>query len=169
MHRGVCLLQSAEQPTTATGLAAEHPGDSQPPCAPSALLYLGQVAPGCHTRSFPKMRICMLLEQEAREAEQNGVHREDVCRSSRHHHCSRGRADELVNNYQALWVGKHKRKLQMLVARTWVKTYERNRAGEVRGCSLQLTDRFAALFIPSRRQDRRVKPGPVRELSPVEA
>lgn len=111
----------------------------------------------------------MLLEQEAREAEHNGVQRDDVCRSSRHHHCSRGRADELVKNYQAQWVGKHKRKLQMLVARTWVKTYERNRAGEVRGCSLQLTDRFAALFIPSRRQDRRVKPGPVRELSPVEA
>jgi hypothetical protein len=113
------------------------------------------------------MRICMLLEHEAREAERNGDFRE-VCRSSRHHHCSRGRADELVKNGNAQWVGKHKRKLQVLKARTWVKTYGRNAAGEVRGCALQLTDRFAALFIPSRRQDRRVKPGAVRTLKPAE-
>jgi hypothetical protein len=70
---------------------------------------------------------------------------------------------------QATWVGKHKRRIKMLQARTWAKTYVRNAAGETLNCSLQLTDRFAALFIPGRRQDRRVKPGPVRELVPSEA
>jgi hypothetical protein len=113
------------------------------------------------------MRICMLLEDEAREAERTGDYRQ-VCRSSRHHHCNRSRGDELVKNGQAQWLGKHKRKLQIVGARTWVKTYDRNRAGEIRGCGMQLSSRFAALFIPSRPQYRRVKPGPVRELSCAE-
>lgn len=112
------------------------------------------------------MRICVLLHDEASQFEHYGV--EFRCSSGRHHHYSRQRADELVKAGQAVWVGKHKRRVRMLKAKTWSKVYPRNRANEATTCTLQMTDRRAALFIPSRPQYRRVKPGPVREVKAAE-
>lgn len=111
------------------------------------------------------MRICVLLEAEANQSEHHGV--DYRCNSGRHHHYSRQRAEELVKAGQATWVGKHKRRIRMLKAKTWTKVYDRNRAGEALSCTLQLSDRRAALFIPSRPQYRRVKPGAVREVEPA--
>jgi hypothetical protein len=111
-------------------------------------------------------RICVLQENEANQFEHHGI--EHRCNSGRHRHYSSRRAHELVKLGDAQWVGRGKRRIRMLRARTWAKTYSRNAAGEVRGVSMQLTDRFAALFIPSRRQERRVKAGAVRTVE-VEA
>lgn len=107
-------------------------------------------------------RVCVLQEEESNQLEHHGI--EHRCNSGRHRHYSSRRAHELVKAGEARWVGRGKRRICMMRARCWAKTYSRNSAGEVRSISLQLTDRFAALFIPSRREERRVKPGIVRHV-----
>ena len=39
---------------------------------------------------------------------------------------------------ELVWVGKHKRVATFLLARSWIKTYVRNAAGEVSYCTMQL-------------------------------
>ncbi len=97
------------------------------------------------------MRICVLLDSEAKQLEHHGI--EHRCTSGSHHHYSRRRAQELVDKGEAAWVGRHKRRIKFLAAASWAKEYQRNGAGETLYCTMQLVaDRAALLLTPTRRE-----------------
>ncbi len=81
-------------------------------------------------------KICILNESDARTWSFAGIaHR---CASRRHHHYTKGKVEEMVESGELVWVGKHKRVATFLLARSWIKMYVRNAAGEVSYCTMQL-------------------------------
>jgi hypothetical protein len=85
---------------------------------------------------MPYVPICIVDEAEARSLTHAGIG--ERCRSRRHHHFSRAMVDGLVKSGELIWVGKHKKVATFLNARSWIKTYTRNRFGEVISCGMQL-------------------------------
>ena len=50
----------------------------------------------------------------------------------------RSKVDALVKAGELVWLGKHKKVATFKNARSWIKTYRRNRYGEVITCGMQL-------------------------------
>jgi hypothetical protein len=109
------------------------------------------------------MKICMLLPEEARRLEHYGC--EYRCQSSGHKHTSRRHAEELVAAGQALWVGRHKRRIKFADAKCWTKVYQRNRAGETMFATMQLVSNPAALILTPTKRTASGRSGPVRRIA----
>ena len=84
----------------------------------------------------PCPKVCILNEDDARSLTYGGIAHK--CSSRRHHHYSKNKADALVKAGELVWLGKHKKVDTFLNARSWIKTYRRNRYGEVLTCGMQL-------------------------------
>jgi hypothetical protein len=80
--------------------------------------------------------VCILSEDDARRFTSGGIAHK--CSSRRHHHYSKKEADALVMAGELVWLGKHKKVATFKNARSWIKTYTRNRYGEVIFCGMQL-------------------------------
>jgi len=81
-------------------------------------------------------KVCILNEDDARSLTYGGIAHK--CSSRRHHHYSKSKADALVKAGELVWLGKHKKVATFKNARSWIKTYRRNRYGEVITCGMQL-------------------------------
>jgi predicted GIY-YIG superfamily endonuclease len=81
-------------------------------------------------------KVCILNEDDARSLTYGGIAHK--CSSRRHHHYSKSKADALVKAGELVWLGKHKKVATFRNARSWMKTYRRNRYGEVITCGMQL-------------------------------
>ena len=80
--------------------------------------------------------VCILNEEDARSFSGNGIAAR--CASRRHHHYTKIKVDALVKTGELVWLGKHKKVATFQNARSWIKTYTRNRYGEVITCGMQL-------------------------------
>ena len=80
--------------------------------------------------------VCILNEEDARALTSWGIAHK--CSSRRHHHYSKNKVDALVKAGELVWLGKHKKVATFKNARSWIKTYRRNRYGEVITCGMQL-------------------------------
>ena len=85
---------------------------------------------------MPSPIVCILNEEDARSLTSWGIAHK--CSSRRHHHYYKSEADALVKAGELMWLGKHKKIATFKNARSWVKTYTRNRYGEVITCGMQL-------------------------------
>jgi hypothetical protein len=81
-------------------------------------------------------KVCILNEDDAKSLTYGGIAHK--CSSRRHHHYSKSKADALVKAGELVWLGKHKKVATFRNARSWMKTYRRNRYGEVITCGMQL-------------------------------
>jgi hypothetical protein len=81
-------------------------------------------------------QVCILNEDDAKSFTSWDIAHK--CSSKRHHHYSKSQVDGLVKAGELVWLGKHKKAATFKNARSWVKTYNRNRYGEVITCGMQL-------------------------------
>jgi hypothetical protein len=81
-------------------------------------------------------KVCILNEDDARSLVHGGISHK--CSTRRHHHYSKAKADALVKAGELRWIGMHHKIATFAVARSWMKVYKRNAAGEVMGCNMQL-------------------------------
>jgi hypothetical protein len=109
------------------------------------------------------MKVCALLPKEAKQFEHQGV--QYRCNSGQHGHYSRSRADELVKAGQAVWIGKHKRRIKFIEALCWAKVYQRNAAGETTVATMQLVNSRAALLLTPTKRTASGRSGPVRKIA----
>jgi hypothetical protein len=65
---------------------------------------------------FSKMDICVLLPEEAKRLEHHGC--EYRCQSRGHKHINRRHAEQLVQTGQAVWIGKHKRRIKFVESKS---------------------------------------------------
>lgn len=81
-------------------------------------------------------RICVVNENQSAN-----FHSADInyrCSRGDHRHWGRSAVERRVHDGAMAWVGKHKRVAVWLTNRSWKKVYNRNRAGEVISCGMQL-------------------------------
>ena len=87
-------------------------------------------------------KVCILLEDEARALEHAGV--ATSCDQHRHRHLQRNRAEALVKQGVAQWIGGGRNKIQVLSARTWRRVDSVGLRARERTCVLQYVARGAA-------------------------
>jgi hypothetical protein len=81
-------------------------------------------------------KVCILNDNDARLLVHAGI--EHRCNSRRHHHVAKSTVEALVRDGEMVWLGKHHKVATYRNARAWAKVYNRNQAGEVLSCGMQL-------------------------------